>query len=546
MELKVINMNSDQEFWSLFGLKKMNIRELTSSELEKTQTLSELGIEFELLYVTETGLTKSILDATSPIIELLKNKQIHDYDAQLPGSEYKVMLPCIVLSNGNLEETKTSLYKANTRGDSRFWPGRFSRLASDGQAFAVFIENSNIILLNLSDSHPLDTADGSYFSEIVNRIDVDSNELVGTVGVGEDTKVENDESSESDLPSRFEVSSYGWDSDVEGLVKRLNRGDIKLPGFQRGFVWSLTEQSRFIESLILGLPVPNIFLAQDRDSKTLNIIDGQQRLKTLQRYLAGEFSISNSKKIHEDLRGCYFNSDVAKSPKSKVLDDADVRTLSDSVLHSIVIRPDPSADSLHYGNEYNNAVIQIFRRLNTSGKPLQPQEVRSCIFYGSFDDLLHKLNDMPSWRALFGPKHSRYKDVEAILRFMALYEEHCNYKAPMPSFLDKFMEKNRNIPQESLSDLESLFEQITIILSDFDSKIFKTGGTFLLSKFDSVMVGVAKALKSGVTLDEDGLAGHLEQLLTDQQYINATDEFINDTENVIGRIDIAMKIFSGE
>ncbi|WDZ72938.1 hypothetical protein PWW31_03855 [Vibrio harveyi] len=95
----------------------------------------------------------------------------------------------------------------------------------------MFIENSNIILLNLSDEHPLDISDGSYFSEIVNRIDVDSNELIGTVGVGEDTKVENDESSESDLPSRFEVSSYGWDSDVEGLVKRLNRGDIKLLRF---------------------------------------------------------------------------------------------------------------------------------------------------------------------------------------------------------------------------------------------------------------------------------------------------------------------------
>ncbi|WDZ73490.1 DUF262 domain-containing protein [Vibrio harveyi] len=297
---------------------------------------------------------------------------------------------------------------------------------------------------------------------------------------------------------------------------------------------------------MLGLPVPNIFLAQDRDSKTLNIIDGQQRLKTLQRYLAGEFSISNSKKIHEDLRGCYFNSDVAKSSKSKVLDDADVRTLSDSVLHSIVIRPDPSADSSTYGNEYNNAVIQIFRRLNTSGKPLQPQEVRSCIFYGSLDDLLHELNGTANWRSLFGPKHSRYKDVEAILRFMALYEEHSDYKAPMPSFLDKYMEKNRNLPQERLNQLESLFDQTVTLLNNFDAKLFKTGGTFLLSKFDSVMVGVARALNAGVSLDEATLAEKLKQLLSDEQYIRATDEFINDTENVIGRVELAIKIFSGE
>lgn len=525
----------------------MNTRELTQDESDKVQTLIGLGIDFALLFVTDTGLTKSILDATSPIIQLLKNKQIHDYDSQRLGTEHKVMLPCIILSNGTREETKSSLYKACTRGDTRFWPGRFNRFAADGQAFAMFIENRNIILLNLSDGQPLDTSDGSDFSEIVDRIDFESNELVGIVGSGEDTKVENDDSSESDVPSRFEVSSYGWDSDVEGLVKRLNRGDIKLPGFQRGFVWSLTEQSRFIESLILGLPVPNIFLAQDRDSKTLNIIDGQQRLKTLQRYLAGEFSISNSRKIHEDLRGCYFNSEVAKSPKSKVLDDADVRTLSDSVLHSIVIRPDPSLDSPDYGCEYNNAVIQIFRRLNTSGKPLQPQEVRSCIFYGELDNLLHKLNDTSHWRDLFGPKHSRYKDVETILRFMALYEDHISYKAPMPSFLDRYMEKNRNMPQERLDEFESLFEQTTSLLSHFDPKIFKTeaGGTFLLSKFDSVMVGVAKALKDEKSLDEITLTNNLEQLLSDKIYIRSTDEFINDTGNVIDRINLAIKIFVG-
>ncbi|GKV82893.1 DUF262 domain-containing protein [Pectobacterium versatile] len=523
----------------------MNTRELTQDESDKVQVLRELGIDFELLFVTGTGLTKSILDATSPIIQLLKNKQIHDYDSQKSGSEYKVMLPCIVLSNGTREETKSSLYKANTRGDTRFWPGRFNHFATDGQAFAMFIENRNLILLNLSDGQPLDTSDGSDFSEIVERISVDSDELVGVVGSGEDTKVENDDSSERDMPSRFEVSSYGWDSDVEGLVKRLNRGDIKLPGFQRGFVWSLTEQSRFIESLILGLPVPNIFLAQDRDSKTLNIIDGQQRLKTLQRYLAGDFSISNSKKIHEDLRGCYFNADVAKSPKSRILDDADVRTLSDSVLHSIVIRPDPSSDSPDYGYEYNDAVIQIFRRLNTSGTPLQPQEVRSCIFYGDLDSLLHKLNDISHWRDLFGPKHSRYKDIETILRFMALYEDYQNYKAPMPSFLDRYMEKNRNMAKDKLDELEGLFEETTGILSRFDSKIFKKGGTFLLSKFDSIMVGVAKALKNGVDLNEEVLNNHVEKLISDEKYINSTEEFVNDTENVINRINVAIKIFVG-
>jgi hypothetical protein len=525
----------------------MSIRELTPDESKKAGILSSSGIDFELLFLTGTGLTKSILDATAPIAQLLKTKQIHDFAFQDYGTDHKVMLPCILLSKGVRVETKASLYRANSRGDARLWLGRLHNFASPDQVFALFIENSNIIALNLSDGLPLDTTDGSDFSEILDRINLDSNEFMGAVGFCEDTKIENDDSSEIAAPSRFEVSSFGWDSDVEGLVKRLNRGDIKLPGFQRGFVWSLTEQSRFIESLILGLPVPNIFLAQDRNSKTLNIVDGQQRLKTLQRYLAGDFPISNSKKIHEDLRGCYFNRDVAKSAKSKILEGADERTLSDSILHSIVIKPDASSDSLEYGQDYNNAVVQIFRRLNTSGKVLQPQEVRSCIFYGPFDNLLHDMNKNQSWRDLFGVEHSRYKDVETILRFLALYENFENYKAPMPSFLDKYMEVNRNMDASNILKMREIFESTTSrLLEACGESLFKTGGTLLLSKFDAITVGFAKAVTSGVTFENSEIINaKINQLLADETYIDSTTEFINDTGNVTGRINAAIEIFKG-
>ena len=88
----------------------------------------------------------------------------------------------------------------------------------------------------------------------------------------EDTIIEGDDeqTAEDEIkgPERFDISSYGWDVDVEGLVKRMNREDIYVPGFQRGFVWSGPEKSRFIESLILGLPVPTLFLARDSRPKT--------------------------------------------------------------------------------------------------------------------------------------------------------------------------------------------------------------------------------------------------------------------------------------
>lgn len=523
----------------------MATRALTQIENNNAKILEESSVTYALLFPTEIGLTKRILDATAQIVDLLRQEKIHDYHLQKQGPENKIMLPCIILSQGQRVETKTSLYRPSTKdGDPRFWPGRFNSYASPSHVFAIFVENSNIILLNLSDNHSLDESHGSYLSELLDSIKLGKSEFITAGIIENETEVEDAISSEIDEPSRFEVSSYGWDSDVEGLVKRMNRGDIKLPGFQRGFVWSLTEQSRFIESLILGLPVPNIFLAKDGDSKTMNIIDGQQRLKTLQRYLAGDFSISNSKKIHADLRGCYFNRDVAKTSNSKVLEDSDERNLSDSILHSIVIKPDPSSDSPDYGYEYNNAVIQIFRRLNTSGKALQPQEVRSCIFYGPFDGLLHELNKNVGWRTLFGAEHSRYKDVETILRFLALYSSFEDYKAPMPSFLDRYMEENRNLDSNALQQKRELFETtINHLLRACGESLFKTSGTFLLSKFDAVTVGFAKALDKGINFGDSEIQAKIEKLLVNKIYVDSTAEFINDTGNVVDRINAAINIF---
>lgn len=270
----------------------------------------------------------------------------------------------------------------------------------------------------------------------------DLEDLEGVPSSGNDDTETDDASDEETAspPVRYDVSSYGWDSDVEGLVKRLKSDDIRVPRFQRGLVWNVSEKSLFIESLILGLPVPNVFLAQDLNTNKLNIVDGQQRLMSLRDFLDGKFSLTG-KKIQEDLQGCYFSREVAKSKNSDVLTYRDFRTLSDAVLHSIVIKPDPAHDDPNLGNEYNQAVIQIFHRINTSGTPLQAHEIRTSIFYGSLDSLIRELNEYPDWRELFGKRHSRLKDMELILRFIALRANYENYRSPMSEFLDSFMEK---------------------------------------------------------------------------------------------------------
>ena len=87
----------------------------------------------------------------------------------------------------------------------------------------------------------------------------------------------------------YRITSYGVDFDVEGLVRRINEDDIFVPDFQRGFVWSFKQASPFIESLLLGPPMPGIFLTTEPITEKLMVIDGQQRLKTLQYYYSGKF-----------------------------------------------------------------------------------------------------------------------------------------------------------------------------------------------------------------------------------------------------------------
>lgn len=102
-----------------------------------------------------------------------------------------------------------------------------------------------------------------------------------------DDEIDNDESEIAIF--KYSITSYGADYPVDGLVKRLRDGNIFIPSFQREYVWNLSDASGFIESLLLGLPVPGVFLAREDDTQKLLVIDGQQRLKSLEFFYNGIF-----------------------------------------------------------------------------------------------------------------------------------------------------------------------------------------------------------------------------------------------------------------
>lgn len=386
-------------------------------------------------------------------------------------------------------------------------------------------------------------------SDIHNDVDIDAieaeQEAAALSAIQNDLKLDDADIDQEEIPVkilRYNISTYGWDTDVDGLVKRLNRKDIIVPEFQRAFIWTNAEKSRFLESLILGLPIPSIFLATDPITKQMSIIDGQQRLLSLQSYYRGDFALTG-KSIQDDLRGKYYPQEDKK--RKSILSPEDKRSLDNATLHAVVIKQREATEAT---GGYTDELIQIFRRLNTSGRPLNAQEIRACIFPGSFNDLLGQLNNNESWRALFGAKHSRLKDMEFILRIIALSMDHSEYTSPMPNFLNKFMEKYRLINEKDASHIKQIVEKaIEIIATSLGVGNFRSGTTFLITRFEAVFVAVAKIYESGKTIAPEQLQAGFAAMLEDGNdekegtFKYGVAKFVNDKDRVNSRISAALR-----
>ena len=217
----------------------------------------------------------------------------------------------------------------------------------------------------------------------------------------------------------YRIACYPADFTLEVLHQKWKRKDVIIVDFQRQFVWTLGQASRLIESFLMGLPVPGIFLYTERKTGKLVVIDGLQRLTSVFSYFDGTFLTTEKA----------FRLSGLKAPWEgrlfQELPDPDQRRLRDSVLRATIV------DQIH--PEDNSSIFEIFKRLNTGGTTLTPQEIRNCIYRGPFNDVLKVMNEFSHWREIFGPRKpdKRMRDVELIVRFLALREDATHYKKPM-------------------------------------------------------------------------------------------------------------------
>ena len=337
---------------------------------------------------------------------------------------------------------------------------------------------------------------------------------------------------EGEVPFKYSITSYGADYPVDGLVKRMEAHSIFIPPFQRDFVWDLKRGSRFIESLLLGLPVPGIFLSREERTQKLLVIDGQQRLRTLQYFYRGDFAgtarVFALKGVQVRFEGMTYRS----------LPDEDRRRLDDSILHATIVKQEePSEDE--------SSIYHIFERLNTGGVLLQPQEIRACIYHGAFQEELKHLNDNQAWRSVYGPVSARMKDQELILRFLALFLEGGEYTKPMKGFLNTFMAKNRDLTAYSAATLENNFRPpIELIDRCLGQQAFRPRRNFIAAVFDSVMVGIARRLKKGPVGSHEQLAAKYNALISEEEFKQATETGTSSEDKVKKRVDLATAAFA--
>lgn len=337
-----------------------------------------------------------------------------------------------------------------------------------------------------------------------------------------------DKTEDEAIDFRYQITSYGTDYPVDALVKRIKAGVIFVPKFQRQYVWKIDEASKFIESLILGLPVPGIFLSKESDTNKLLIVDGQQRLLTLFKFYQNEFDDDEFrlKGVQKDLLG----------KRYKDLAPADQIRLDDSVIHAIIVRQDEPDDN-------ESSVYQIFERLNSGGRPLSPQEIRACIYYGGYNELLSRLAQTPNWRSIIGQKHNeRLKEEELILRFFSLFYDLKYYQKPLKDFLNKRMAANREFELHEETEMEEVFDKtVSIILNSIGSRAFRLKGGIHTAIFDSVMVAIAKLVESGVSIEPHKIRDRYIQLIQDREFLFFIDTGTSDVSSIKNRIKISTR-----
>lgn len=334
---------------------------------------------------------------------------------------------------------------------------------------------------------------------------------------------ETEESGESEQEPKleYEIMNYPADITLGGYVTHWDNNELIVPDFQRKYVWDRIRASKLVESFLIGLPVPGTFLYKQKSKSGFLIIDGQQRITSVVRFIKGTFdeTVFRLKNVHPKYEGKSF-SDLTEDDQFK---------LKGAVLRATIIQQINPLD--------DTSIYQVFERLNTGGVNLNPMEVRQCVAYGPFVETLKVMNEDVNWRLILGQAKpdKRLRDVELVLRCIALSENGASYEKPMKGFLNKYMEKNR-VQDADFSEIKSNFSSSSkFVLDSLGGKPFHIRGRLNYGAMDSVMVAALKGLRPS------DIAARFAAMLKDSAYMESITYNTSDESVVQQRMSLACK-----
>ncbi len=363
----------------------------------------------------------------------------------------------------------------------------------------------------------------------------------------------------------YNISASPNDFNINTLFDFIGKGIVKIPGFQRNYVWDIKRASKLIESILIGIPIPQIFLYEEAKNKFL-VIDGQQRYFTIyffkkKRFPKMEKRIELRKIFDESDSGIpdkilsdndYFTDFNLKLPEQlpelpnkfnklnySTLLELDRDTLDLRTIRNIIIKQNSPDDG-------DSVMFEIFNRLNTGQVNLKPQEIRTSLYHSRFYEMLYKINLNKNWRKLTPSEipDLNMKDIEILLRGFAMLEKWFKYKPSLTKFLNIYSKEAKSFTNDQIKYLEDLFKKFTDFIITIDEKIFfsKTG-RFNISVYESIFVAICcDAYKNSNFTIKHTTKEKINRLKENDDFVNATLTSTASTLNVFLRIEKAKEV----
>jgi len=357
----------------------------------------------------------------------------------------------------------------------------------------------------------------------------------------------------------YDVTATPNDFNVLTLFSFIESGAVKIPGFQRNFVWDKQRSSKLIESLIIGIPVPQLFL-YEQARNTFLVIDGQQRLMSIYYFMKRRFP---KKENRGELRAIFdqhgkipdeilynddffedFNLRLSSSlPNHKNrFDGMNYATMGEyktqldlRPIRNIIVKQNNQ-------NEDDSAIYEVFNRLNTGGVNLRAQEIRTSMYHSAFYDMLYRINSQPRWRDLLqSPQPDIHmKDIEILLRAFAMLIMSRDYKPSMVRFLNMFSKKCEKNTESKNKYLESIFISFLDATENLPKDVFMNSGNrrFNIALFEATFTATLEKLFK----EERAAKGKIDpnqvlELSNDKDFLGASIEGTTRTTNVSLRLD---------